>query len=163
MWGPRGKYVVHMKRSWNFSIWIGLLLVALGLLTYIPIFSLYPVTRDFPWVNLLMMAGGFAFLGRGLVRAWKEPAAYRGKVFGSVFALLSIAGIGLFCYGLFYLGRNLPPAAGAPRVGQKAPDFSLPDQDGKTVVLSDLLQSRAKGGPGGRPSAVLLIFYRGHW
>lgn len=44
-------------------------------------------------------------------------------------------------------------AARALRVGQKAPDFSLPDSHGKTVTLSSLL---AKG-----PAVV--TFYRGGW
>ena len=37
-------------------------------------------------------------------------------------------------------------------VGQKAPDFSLPSADGKTVKLSDFA---------GR--IVLIDFYRGYW
>ena len=37
-------------------------------------------------------------------------------------------------------------------VGQKAPDFSLPSADGKTVKLSDFAGH-----------IVLIDFYRGHW
>ena len=44
-------------------------------------------------------------------------------------------------------------AANAVKVGQKAPDFSLPDQFGETVTLSSVLQ---RG-----PAAV--VFYRGEW
>ena len=47
-----------------------------------------------------------------------------------------------------------PPSTGAPRVGQKAPEFTLSDQDGKNVSLNDLI---------GRSKAVALIFYRGFW
>ena len=39
------------------------------------------------------------------------------------------------------------------KVGDKAPDFTLPDADGKTIQLSELL----KKGP------VVLSFYRGGW
>jgi peroxiredoxin len=44
-------------------------------------------------------------------------------------------------------------AAAAPRVGEPAPNFSLPDSGGDRVRLSALL----RGGP------VVLIFYRGAW
>ena len=44
-------------------------------------------------------------------------------------------------------------AARAPKVGDQAPDFALPDQHGDEIWLSALL----RGGP------VVLIFYRGEW
>ncbi|HEY5004523.1 MAG TPA: peroxiredoxin-like family protein [Ktedonobacteraceae bacterium] len=44
-------------------------------------------------------------------------------------------------------------AAHAPKVGDHAPDFTLPNAQGKPVTLSTLLQR----GP------VALIFYRGEW
>jgi peroxiredoxin len=44
-------------------------------------------------------------------------------------------------------------SARAPRVGDQAPDFELPDQNGQDVRLSELLQR----GP------VVVIFYRGEW
>jgi len=39
------------------------------------------------------------------------------------------------------------------RVGDRAPDFSLENMDGKRITLSDF---RAKNN-------VVLVFYRGHW
>jgi peroxiredoxin len=51
-------------------------------------------------------------------------------------------------------------ATRAPRVGDEAPDFALPDQHGDEVWLSALL----RGGPALlRGGPVVLIFYRGEW
>src|SRR5688572_1048605 len=150
-----------MKRSWNWFLWAGFLPVLAGLLSYVPFFALFPATRDFPWVNLLMFAGGGALLAVGLARAYRHPERYRGRIFGPALALVSLAGIGLFCLGLFYFARQLPASAAAPRVGAKAPDFTLPDQDGKPVALAELLSSPAA--PGGKARGAVLIFYRGHW
>lgn len=44
-------------------------------------------------------------------------------------------------------------ANGALKVGEKAPAFSLPNQVGESIVLSELL----KKGP------VVISFYRGSW
>ncbi|MBI4469073.1 MAG: hypothetical protein HY650_07120 [Acidobacteria bacterium] len=59
--------------------------------------------------------------------------------------------------------NQLPPAKGAPRVGEKAPDFILPDLNGKPVRLYEILAAPA--GPKARKPAVsvLLVFYRGYW
>ena len=148
-----------MKRSWNGWLWGGFVVVLAGLLSYLPLFIRFPLTRDLPWVNLLLLAIGLVLLGIGLARAFGRPQAYRGRIFGTVLTVLSVAASALFCWGLVIHARQLPASAGAPRVGQKAPDFTLPDQDGKPVALADLLAPQA-----GRPrGAALLIFYRGYW
>jgi len=41
-----------MKRRWNISLWVGFFLVVLGLVSYVPFFALFPITRDIRWVNL---------------------------------------------------------------------------------------------------------------
>jgi hypothetical protein len=143
------------KRSWNWWLWAGFGLVLAGLLTYIPFFAQFPPTRDVPWVNFLMFAAGGALLGVGLVRAFRRRDQYRGRVFGSVLSVLALAGIGLFLFVVFHFARQLPASAGAPHVGQRAPEFVLNDQDGKPVALADLIAPPAKG--------ALLIFYRGYW
>jgi len=127
--------------------------VVAGLFTY-GIFAQFPVTRDFPWVNLLLFGTGGIFLVLGLARAFGRPQVYRGKIFGPILAVLSLLAFALFGYGAFYLVRQMPVSAGAPRVGEKAPEFTLPDQNGKPVALANLL-SGSRG--------AVLIFYRGHW
>src|SRR6266516_5779006 len=86
----------QMKRRWNMSLWAGFFSVVIGLVSYVPFFSLFPITRDFPWVNLVLFAGGAAQLCSGLRRAFKDPEHYRGKILGPILAALSVAGIGFF-------------------------------------------------------------------
>lgn len=62
----------------------------------------------------------------------------------------------------FSVFAQLPPSKGAPKVGDKAPDFSLPIASGsqnpgeKTLALSRLVPNKAN-------QWVLLVFYRGYW
>jgi len=148
-----------MKRRWNWRLWIGFLVVFAGAAGYMALFAWHPITRDFPWPSLLMFVAGGALLIFGLRRSFREPQLYRGKIFGPILTLLSVAVITLFCYGLLYKGRQMPPSASAPHVGQKAPDFTLPDQNGNPVSLAQLLS----GAGGGKPKGAVLIFYRGYW
>jgi hypothetical protein len=144
---------IGMKRKWNWPIWIGFVVVVGGLFSY-EFFARFPITRDFPWANLLLFGIGAALLISGLFRAFGRPQRYRGKVFGSIFSAIAFLFFAFFCYQIFYVLRQVPASSGAPRVGQKAPDLVLLDQIGKPVGLGDLLS-------GSR--AVVLIFYRGFW
>src|SRR2546428_9303428 len=93
---------VSMQHRRNYSLWVGFLLVLAGLVSYIPFFALFPITRDFPWANLLLLSAGGVLLWLGLRHAFRQPELYRGKIFGSILAVLSAIGIGLFVYGIFY-------------------------------------------------------------
>ena len=145
-----------MKRKWNWSIWVGFVVAVTGLFSY-EFFARFPITRDFPWANFLLFGIGLALLLIGLFRAFGRPQVYRGKIFGSILAAIAVLCIAFFSYVIFYVLHQVPASAGAPRVGQKAPDFFLLDQNGNPVGLGDLLR-----GPSG-PKAVALIFYRGFW
>jgi AhpC/TSA family protein len=142
-----------MKRSWNWSLWIGFLFVLVGFLSY-TFFAQFPITRDFPWANLLLFAVGGILLVLGLFRAFGKARVYRGKILGPILVTLGILMFVLFSYVFFYELRQVPPSTAAPQVGQKAPDFTLSDQDGKDVSLRDLVT---------KSKAVALIFYRGFW
>ena len=146
-----------MKRSWNWLLWAGFLFVLAGLLSY-TFFVQFAITRDFPWANFLLFGIGGVLLVVGLARAFGKPKLYRGKVFGTILTGLSLLIFALFSYIFFYELKQLPASAEAPRVGQKAPEFTLPDQNAKPVTLSDLISS-----PTGKSGAAVLIFYRGFW
>jgi hypothetical protein len=141
-----------VKRRWNWMLWTGFLIVLVALFSY-EFFAWFPITRDFPWANLLLFAIGGILLVVGLFRAYGQPARYRGKIFGPVLILFSVLIFSLFAYLLFYIVRQMPASASAPRVGDKAPDFDLVDQNGRTVALHDLLSS-----PDTRA-----VLYRGYW
>jgi hypothetical protein len=149
-----------MKRRWNLLPAGGFLVVLAAFLSYFFVFAAFPVTRDFPWVNLLLFLGGFFMIGLGLKRAFGRPEQYRGRIGGPVFTALSLAIFGFFIFYTFSFSAQLPASATAPKMGEKAHDFTLPDQDGKPVRLASLLADPAAGRPG---QWVLLVFYRGYW
>ncbi len=73
---------------------------------------------------------------------------------------LSMIGLALLLLALAgACSAQPPPSKGAPKVGQKAADFTLPDSSGKSVKLSDLFAASQ----GQKAPWVLLIFYRGYW
>src|SRR5947209_12930573 len=106
-----------MKRRRNILIWGGFAVVIAALVSYIPVFALFPVTRDVPWVNyLLFLVGGF-LLAVGIMRAFRDPGQYRGKISGSILAALSLVLFGLFVFGMAYAAKQIPSSESALRVG----------------------------------------------
>ena len=148
-----------MKR-FNWQIWAGFLLTFGGLFAFQLFFVKFPSTRDFPWVNLILIALALVLLFIGLKRAFKPDRSKKAKVLASALTLLSVAAIGLFMFAAFILAKQLPASRGAPQVGQKAPDFTLSDTTEKQVALSELLSTPINGA---KPKGVLLVFYRGYW
>jgi hypothetical protein len=78
-----------------------------------------------------------------LTAAWKDR-----RVWIRAVVWVQLAALVFACWAFFVFAR-LP----ATHVPERAPDFTLPDQDGRPVTLSAELQR----GP------VLLVFFRGHW
>jgi len=151
-----------VTRQTNWLPWAGFLLALVGFVSYLFVFYRFPVTRDVPWVSLLLFAAGLACAVAGLRRAYGRPPAYRGRVSAPILAALSVAIVAFFCYGVFAGSRDLPASAGAPKVGQKAPDLALQDSTGRQVTLADLLKEPF-GTPPRPPKGALLVFYRGYW
>ena len=146
----------------NWPLWLGFLLTLGAFLSYFFIFIWFPFTRDFPWANLLLFVIAVVLLFMGLRRGFASdrPHPTRSKIVSSIVSVLSLLVIALFVFTIFIGGRWLPASKGAPQVGQRAPDFSLPDSSGKTVSLNELLTTPINGNA---PKGVLLVFYRGYW
>jgi hypothetical protein len=149
-------------RRFNWPLWVGLLVTLIGGFSYIAVFVWFPITRDFPWVNLLMFAVALVFLWQGVRRGFARDRAHpkRSKIMTTLVTTFSVAIIALFLFSYFVFARWLPPSTGAPHVGQKVPEFTLPDSTGKQVSLNELLTTPIDGKA---PKGVLLIFYRGYW
>ncbi len=117
-----------------------------------------------PWVNLALYVAALALCFVALRRAFGPLPVPRGRFSGSIVTVLACLTFALTIYG-FYDARSIPGAAGAPRVGQKAPEFVVTDAGGAAVSLSSLLNEPFAGSPqpDGKPKAVLLVFFRGYW
>lgn len=147
-------------KKFNWPLWAGFLLSILALLSYPLIFVNWPATRDFPWATLLLYALAAVIMFIGVRRAFTPERRLISKIVAPAVAGLSVLGLALFIFGIFIFARWLPESAGAPQVGQSAPEFRLLDTNSKPVSLSELKSAPINGQP---PKGVLLIFYRGYW
>ena len=149
-------------RRLNWPLWLGFLLTLGAFLSYFFVFVRFPVTRDFPWANLVLFLIAAVLLFAGMRRGFASdrPHPVRAKIVSSIVGALSLFVIAFFVFTVFVASRWLPASTGAPQVGQRAPDFTLVDTTGKSVSLSELLSAPVNGSP---PKGVLLVFYRGYW
>ena len=147
----------HRKRT--LAPWVGLSLTVLGALSNGLPFLGFPAA-PVPWISLLLSLIGFLVVLFGLWQVFGQSTAYRGRLSGSVaatFSMLFLAGAILF----FWSARHIPAeSAAAPQIGQRVPDFTLPDSTGHSVSLTQLFSGSASKEP---PKALLLVFYRGYW
>ncbi|MGZ4777857.1 MAG: hypothetical protein ACXVIJ_11870 [Thermoanaerobaculia bacterium] len=137
-----------VARKWNWLLWTGFCLALISFISYFTVFARFPITRDIPWVNYLLFVIAVALLVAGMRRASR-------KVIASIVAALGAAVFVFFALIVVVGSKILPASHGAPRVGQKAPDFALLDSNGHLVSLSSILASSPRG--------AVLIFYRGYW
>src|SRR5215467_13357464 len=150
---------LHERRP-NTALWLGLLITLLGILSNFLYFIISFPPAIIPWINLLLPIVGLVLLFIGLRRAFTQRQTYGGRIWGSIVTVLAVAIVGLSVFAHVH-AREVPPSAGAPKVGQKAPDFTLADSSGRTVSLSQLFSAQA--GTSQAPKALLLVFYRGYW
>lgn len=131
----------------NGRLWGGLLLSIVAVFSYPFFFVRFPITRDVPWVTILLFLVAVFLLITGFRRA-------RRKIAAGIVVALGLGGVVLFGVGLVAMSM-VPASPNAPRAGQKAPEFALLDSMRREASLSQLLAASPRG--------VLLVFYRGHW
>lgn len=148
-----------MKRL-NWQIWTGFVLSLVAGFSYPFLLSDWEITRDYAWANLILFAVALVLLFLGLRRAFKPDKGIVSRIFSSLAAALGVLLLAGLLFLVFVALRWLPESAGAPQVGQKAPDFTLTDLNNKPVTLAQLLSEPINNKP---PRGVLLIFYRGYW
>ncbi len=150
-------------RRFNWHIWAGFLLSIIAFVSYVLFFVNFPITRDVPWANLILFMIAAWLLFVGIRRAFAPDRSRLAKIGSSVLAVLGVVLIGFFIFMTFIMARWLPASEGAPRVGNRAPDFTLPDANGKTTSLAELLATPINVSSTAKPRGVLLVFYRGYW
>jgi hypothetical protein len=143
----------------NGALWLGILLALLGLLSNGFTFLGFPAFAV-PWISLVLPIIGTGLVFLGLWRAFTRSRIYKGKIAGSILAMFSLLLLAT-SIAFFWGARHIPQlSAGTPAIGQRVPDFTLPDSSGKSVSLMQLFDS-SSGNPA--PKALLLVFYRGAW
>jgi hypothetical protein len=180
-------------RQRNWAPWFGLLLALVAILSNAGFFLGLPGQRAIPWLSVALAIAALVCAFVGIMRAFRKPQIYGGKVSSSVLGVLSLLICGLVAIAAV-TSRALPSSAAAPQVGQKVPDFTLVDTSGNKVSLNQLLGKPGSAAvpanaavtakvkeildstpanelpilvrPVEKPTptkAVLLVFYRGYW
>jgi cytochrome oxidase Cu insertion factor (SCO1/SenC/PrrC family) len=118
--------------------------VALGGVAAYGLLFRVAAVRNHPVIYVAAFAVATALAVLALVRARRWPA----------WAALGLSVVLLVAGSLFnFVMARVPTTPSVLRVGERAPDFTLPDAAGRPVTLADFR--------GKKP--VVLVFYRGAW
>ena len=102
---------IDMKRKWNWPIWVGFVVAVGGLFSY-EFFAQFPITRDFPWANLLLFCVGANSARPGSrSRVWAAATLSR-QNFRSDLRDRRFTPFAFFAYDVFYVVRQLPGVGG---------------------------------------------------
>jgi uncharacterized membrane protein len=126
-------------------VWLGPVIAFVAVLSYFALFANWAITRDVPWVNLILLALALGASAVGLVRSRRRVLAAGGLA-------LTLALGGFFLWYCYVFSYDIPSAELALDVGAPVPAIALKDDRGQDVELEAL--SREK---------LVLVFYRGHW
>ena len=127
-----------ITRQRNWAPWIALLLALSALLSNAGYFMGLPGQRALPWLSVALAIAALGCAAVGIMRAFRKPQVYGGKVSSPILGVLSLLICGLVAIAAV-TSRALPSSAAAPQVGQKVPDFTLADTNGNKVSLDQLL------------------------
>jgi len=134
------------------AVWLGFVVTLFGALSYFLYFAQFPGLRDVPIVNLPIVFLGVVLAGAGCWRMFKQGQGAMGKGLAGIGFLLTLGLAGLFNVYIFSMSYQLPASTAATATEKLAPDFTLADQNGQSVRLSDF-----------RGQKIVLVFYRGYW
>lgn len=145
-------------RRFNWPLLAAFVLMPAAFLSFPLFFVKWPFTRDVPWASVLLFALAGLCLFSGVRRAF-APGRFRPVWIAIGLAVTAFSALCVYSFvAMVFIGsRHLPASAGAPQVGQQAPDFTLLDEHGQSTTLSELM--RTPTGSAGAPKGVLLIFY----
>ena len=143
-----GSAAATEQRTRNHAAWVAPILAIFGLVSYFFYFSMWPVFRDFPWLNLLILAASVVLAGLALSRA----RTTMGRVGTGAGLALSLGLTGLLCFYAFHLSYQLPDAGRVKGEGTPIPQIELASWDGKPVDVAAAASDK-----------LILVFYRGHW
>jgi hypothetical protein len=121
-------------------------LVALGAIVAYASLLRVPLVRNHPEGYVVAFAAATVLAGLAVIQARHRRWP----------AWLALAFSGLLLTGgawFDFVVARVPVTPSVLRVGERPPDFQLPDASGRPVTLSDYR--------GKKP--VVLVFYRGHW
>jgi hypothetical protein len=150
------------KRPRNPSLWLGLAIAFAATLCNVVLFLNPPAQSLIPWLSLVLGIVAVVFIALGVKNLFTQSRTIAVRVLGVFVALLSL----LFAAGsifIFVHARAVPPSTDAPQIGQKAPDFTLPDFNNQPLSLMQLFAPAPGNATVVVPNAVLLVFYRGYW
>jgi cytochrome oxidase Cu insertion factor (SCO1/SenC/PrrC family) len=119
-------------------------LLSLGAMAGYYAFLRVPAVRNHPALYLVAFAIAVAIAGAATWHAARWPN----------FAALGLSVVLLILGGYFnFVLARVPATPTVLRVGEPAPDFTLPDATGAAVSLASFRER----------TPVVLVFYRGYW
>jgi hypothetical protein len=139
-----------IDRAARWARWLGPLVALGAVASYFTLFVRWPATRDFPWVNLALLALALGLSLRGLRGFASAKIPTRAGAATSL--ALSGALSAFFAWYCFSLSYALPGEERALAVGAPAPQLSLRDHLDRDVDLAAAARQ-----------PLVLVFYRGHW